>query len=274
VSWNRGFLSESSDEWLNTVVGTYVEPDQKWNSHSTPPVRGSPPTSSPTASRARRSFRFAWSATSQALRIAEIARRLGRLWGRGQVTLGPRFCELEDGDWVQWQSDRYFGGGTKTLRIEAYSIDEKWQNTLTLREINVEVFDDDGEFDLDQSVAMPELPAGRRRHAGRSQLGACGDHARQPGSQHSGAGDHRLGIRRRLCRGDHLRILAGRRRRRSGRRPATYYAAVSYVVGDELGDRLVLGPVTVADYTNPNYQEEDGVTLLLLEDDATVLSLG
>jgi hypothetical protein len=40
VSWNQGFLSESSDEWLNTVVGTYVEPDQKWNSHSTPP-RGS-----------------------------------------------------------------------------------------------------------------------------------------------------------------------------------------------------------------------------------------
>jgi hypothetical protein len=300
ASWNHGFLSESSDEWLNTVVGTYVEPAQKWNSHSTPPVRDTAdiiadgkPREAQLALRLVRDL-------SQALRIAEIARRLGRLWGRGQVTLGPRFCELEDGDWVEWQSDLYFDGGTKTLRIEAYQIDEKWQNTLTLREINVEVFDDDGVFDLDQSVALPNFPpadVGTPEEANWALAAITLDSpgASIPALEITGSASDDDYVEAiifeywlddgvtdpnddpdaipwtsygRLAPDtttvDITSIIGG----------GTYYAAVSYVVGDELGDRLVLGPVTVADYTNPNYQEEDGVTLLLLEDDATVLSLG
>jgi hypothetical protein len=54
---------------------------------------------------------------------------------------------------------------------------------------------------------------------------------------------------------------------------ATYYAAITYFVGGEEGDRLVLGPVTLADYSNPVYQLEDGVTLFSLEDDATAMNL-
>jgi hypothetical protein len=54
---------------------------------------------------------------------------------------------------------------------------------------------------------------------------------------------------------------------------ATYYAAITYFVGGEEGDRLVLGPVTLTDYSNPVYQLEDGVTLLGLEDDATEMNL-
>jgi hypothetical protein len=88
----------------------------------------------------------------QALRVAEINRRLGRLWGRANVKLGPRFCELEDGDWIAWTSARYFAGGTKIFRIEAYGIDQKWQVSLTLREISGSVYADDAIFPRDESV--------------------------------------------------------------------------------------------------------------------------
>jgi hypothetical protein len=79
----------------------------------------------------------------QALRVAEIQRRLGRLWWRANVKLGPRFCELEEGDWIAWQSDRYFDGATIVFRIESYAIDKEWQPALTLRQISASVFADD-----------------------------------------------------------------------------------------------------------------------------------
>jgi hypothetical protein len=157
VSWNEAILSESNAEWVNTVVARYVEPSQKWNDHAAPVVRntldiiadGRPRE----ASLALRLVRY----VAQALRCAEVTRRLGREWGRATVTLGPRFCEIEDGDWVAWQSDRRFGGATRTFRVDAYSIDEKWQNTLTLREISASVYDE-GAFDPDHSDVTPTTP--------------------------------------------------------------------------------------------------------------------
>jgi hypothetical protein len=153
----RGDPFESNAEWVNTVVARYVEPSQKWNDHAAPVVRntldiiadGRPRE----ASLALRLVRY----VAQALRCAEVTRRLGREWGRATVTLGPRFCEIEDGDWVAWQSDRRFGGATRTFRVDAYSIDEKWQNTLTLREISASVYDE-GAFDPDHSDVTPTTP--------------------------------------------------------------------------------------------------------------------
>lgn len=159
VNWNQGILSEASGEWVNTVVARYVEPTQHWRDHAAPVVRstddiladGRPREASITL----RLVRY----VSQAQRIAEITRRLGRLWGRGSATLGPRFCELEDGDWVNWTSTRRFGGATKTFRVEAYSIDQKWHNKLTLREINATVFGS-ATFQPDYSVVdQPPAPS-------------------------------------------------------------------------------------------------------------------
>jgi hypothetical protein len=158
VSWNNGVLSESSAEWANTIVARYVEPTQKWNDFAAPVVRSTADILADGKPReAQISLRLVRD-QDQALRIAEITRRLARLWGRASVTLGPRFCELEDGDWIQWQSDRYFGSATKTFRIEAYQIDAKWQSTLTLREINSAIFGDDGVFNSDESVATNTTP--------------------------------------------------------------------------------------------------------------------
>lgn len=157
VSWNQGILSESSAEWINTVIARYVEPTQLWRDHAAPVVRdtgtiladGKPREAGITLRLVR------WQA--QALRIAEITRRLGRLWGRATVTLGPRFCEIEDGDWVQWTSARRFGGATKTFRVEAYAINEKWHNRLTLREMNADVYGT-ASFPPDLSEVNPTTP--------------------------------------------------------------------------------------------------------------------
>src|SRR3546814_21199595 len=76
----------------------------------------------------------------QAGRVAEVARRFGRLRGRAEVTLPPRFAFIEEGDWVGWQSDRRFGGATMTFRVESWGSNEAWHHSLRLRQISASVF--------------------------------------------------------------------------------------------------------------------------------------
>jgi hypothetical protein len=274
VSWNQGFLSESSDEWLNTVVPTYVEPAQKWNSHSAPPARvaadiiadGKPRESQLPL----RLVRY----LQQAQRIAEIARRLGRLWGRGQVTLGPRFCELEDGDWVAWQSDRYFGGATRILRIDGYQLDEKWQNTLTLRDISGTVYADDATFtpDLSRPTTTPPPPPTSTPSSGTWTLtpttldsaGASvpvleltGDAAADDTGAESVIVEYWKsdGVTDPTADPDSIPwTMVGTYASSTAKIDitgltggATYYVALTYVVSGMPGDRLVLGPETVAE---------------------------
>jgi hypothetical protein len=273
VRWNKGFLGQASQEWVNTVVCRYVEPTQQWSDHAAPAARviadiiadGRPREASVPLRLVRDS--------GQAQVIAEIYRRLGRLWGRATATLGPRFCELEDGDWVQWQSDRYFGGATKTFRVEAYQIDKDWRITLTLREIDASVFADDIVYLADQSnVAMtvPPPPIGAP-DAGSWTLSATtldSAGASVPALTLTGASEDPQaeaiiveywkddGVLDPVADPDSIPwVVAG------GRYPpdtqkvditsivgtGTYYEAVSYVVSGQQGDRLVLGPVTVGD---------------------------
>lgn len=275
ASWNQGFLSESSSEWLNTVVATYVEPDQKWNSHSAPPMRveadiiadGQPRESQVSL----RLVRY----QTQALRIAEIARRKGRLWGRGSVTLPRRFCELEDGDWVQWQSDGFFAGGTKTLRISAYGVSEKWQNTLTLEEIAASVFADDAVFstDLSQPTMTPPPPDIGAPSAADWTLAPTtlvSSGASVPALALTGAVpvDENVGsVIVEYWKNDGITTppttaaadgvpwaMVGTYASDVSTIPigsltggATYYVALTYVVSGIPGDRLVLGPKTIAD---------------------------
>lgn len=271
VTWNQGFLSEANAEWVNTVVARYVEPSQKWNDHAAPVVRstvdiiadGKPREASITL----RLVRY----QEQALRVAEINRRLGRLWGRATIKLGPRFCELEDGDWIQWQSNRYFGGATKTFRIEAYSIDEKWQVSLTLREINGSVFADDAVFEPDLSVpgkspVPPDIGEPDPDNWELTAISLGSSSASVPALHIEGSADdddyvesivfeywQDDGVSDPTADPDDIPWIS------AGARPATttqvditsvtggatYYAAVSYTVDGETGDRLVLGPVTV-----------------------------
>lgn len=271
VGWNQAVLSEASGEWVNTVVARYVEPTQKWNDHAAPVVRstadiladGKPRETSITL----RFVRY----SAQALRVADITRRLGRLWGRGSVTLGPRFCELEDGDWVNWQSDRRFGGATRTFRVEAYSIDEKWHNQLTLREMNAAVYSG-SVFAPDYSevpstsppppIGSPDegfwnLTAEMLTSSGASIpaiviSGSIDDDAAQAIIFEYWKDD---GVLDPVANPDDIPwISAGTLAPTTTRVEITsitggetYYGAVTYVVDGEPGDRLVLGPVTAGE---------------------------
>lgn len=140
VSWNRGMLSDASDDWVNTVVARYVEPNQKWGTHAAPVRRFTADVIADGGSREQSITLDLVKRIDQAGVVAELARRMGRLWGRAEVTLGPRFADVEEGDWGTWQSDRRFGGATKTFRVESFGLDQKFQNKLGLREIASSVY--------------------------------------------------------------------------------------------------------------------------------------
>ncbi|MEL6738346.1 MAG: phage tail protein, partial [Pseudomonadota bacterium] len=139
VSWSE-FLGQDDNNSVNTVVVRFIDPAQQWTERSAPVRRdtadviadGGPREQSPSLSLV--------SSVNQAQRVAEIFRRLGRLWGRASVTLPPRYTFIEEGDWVKWQSARRFNGATKTFRVEAWTSAQNWHHQLTLREINSSVF--------------------------------------------------------------------------------------------------------------------------------------
>lgn len=271
VGWNWQILSEAAAEWVNTIVARYVEPSQKWSDHAAPVVRSSADILSDgrprEATLSMRLVRY----QAQALRVAEINRRLGRLFGRATITLGPRFCELEDGDWIQWQSDLY--NFTLVFRIEAYQIDGKWQITLTLREIAASVYGDSAAFDPDYSVATPTTPpidvgapdsgnwalaavlltdAGGVSFPALEITGSASDDASaaqiifeywksdgviDPVANPDDPVWISVGPKPpSTTKVDITSVIGG----------ASYYAAVTYVVSGIYGDRLVLGPVTLA----------------------------
>lgn len=299
VTWNQGVLSESSGEWVNTVVARYVEPTQKWADHAAPVIRqaayihadGKPREGSITLRLVNN--------TAQAQRVGEIALRMGRLWGRATVTLGPRFCELEDGDWVRWVSDRH--GFDLTFRVEVYSINEKWQNTLTLRQMHTDVYSDlplRPDFSEPQEPTEPPPPIGApeadnwtltavtldSEGASIPALRIAGDasddefvetiifeywqddgvtdpEADDPGPTWISAGS----LPPSTTQVDITSVTGG----------ATYYAAVTYVVDGEPGDRLILGPVTLSDYAPTAFlQMEDSFTPIHMEDGSTLVHLG
>lgn len=134
------FRSEADDEWCNTVAPRYVEPTQKWADHAAPIRRHSADLIADGGPReAALTLRLVTSGT-QSQRIGEIRRRLGRLLRTANLTVGPPFCELEEGDWIVWTSARRTKGVPVTFRVESYALGREWRNALSLREISAACF--------------------------------------------------------------------------------------------------------------------------------------
>lgn len=270
VRWNNGHLSTSSDEWVNTVVASYIEPTQKWAEHAAPVQRD---VADVTADRQPREQRIllgfvTW--VNQAQRVGQIVRRLGRLHGRAEVTLPPRFCEIEEGDWVQWQSARRFNGATLTFRVEAWGSNEKWHHTLQLRQISASVYSDTAPLD-DGSIAAPSPVPPAIGAPLRSAWALTSDYLeaggiRTPVLLVAGSPDDRTA---RFVRIEYAAQLstpgpstkwvdAGvtgpdvERREIAVAAGGSYYVAISYVVDNVSGDRLILGPVNAGPATYPD----------------------
>jgi hypothetical protein len=257
VRWNEGILGQQDEGWINTVAPRFVDPAQRWNVRSAPVQRSLTDVVADGGPRETQPQLDFVTNGSQAQRIGEIIRRLGRLWGRGSITLPPRFAFIEEGDWVTWQSDRYFGGATFTFRVESWGSDQAWHHQLNLRQISASVFSDTAPLD-DGSVAVdqdppPAIPAPDvgewTLSTGAGGLlvwtGAVTDPAAQLvlfeyvqsataptiSTVWSEAGTSRPDVTRR-------EIAVGQN--------AQFYGAVSYVVDGVIGDRRVLGPVTTS----------------------------
>ncbi len=262
--------SDGDQEWANSVVATFTDPAQQWSQRAAPIRRE---LADVTADRKPREARIdlgfvSW--VAQASRVAEIRRRFGRLWGRGEVTLPPRFAGIEEGDWVIWQSDRFFKGGAKTFRVEAWSSNPAWHHTLTLRQISSTVYSE-GAALTDGSVAIQQpappvigapapgawvLAAGQMQAGGMASpalivTGNADDPAARfvrieyvqgtapitPATLWTDCGVTGPDVQRR-----EIPVAAG----------GIYRVAVSYVVDGVPGDRRVLGPVTALAIAYPD----------------------
>ncbi|MFN3990061.1 MAG: phage tail protein [Erythrobacter sp.] len=269
VTWSE-FLGISDEGWVNTVIARFVDPAQRWKTRAAPVRRE---TADIIADGGPREQTLALSLVThvrQAERVAEIARRFGRLWARGTVTLPPRFAGVEEGDWVTWKSDRYFGGATRTFRVEAWGSDQGWRHQLTLRQISASVFSEADPLDDGVIAAQQPAPAARQPPlmgawalsatqiaAGSVQvpalqiIGETDDPSAQfvifEFVQQTAAPDENTQwTLSAVARPDITRLSVPVP---SG---GTHYMAVSYVVDRVTGPRRVLGPVTLGEFAYPD----------------------
>ncbi len=127
-------------ERVNTVTPRYVEPAQLWRETAAPVRRSTEDLADDGGQRSKALSLALVTSQTQAQRVAEIDRRLGRRERRASITLGPRFSWLEEGDWIAWTSDRHFLGDTVTFRVEAASLGPDYRMGLVLREISASVY--------------------------------------------------------------------------------------------------------------------------------------
>lgn len=152
------FLPDSDGGRINTVVPRYVEPGQRWKDHSGAVRRDLDDIAEDRGPREMTLPLVLVQDAAQAGRCAEIARRLARREKRFTLVLGPQYSDLEEGDWIAWQSDRYFGGDTVVFRIESWTLDERWRMRLALREIDADVFADGDEAEAPDPWTPPDTP--------------------------------------------------------------------------------------------------------------------
>ncbi|MFN3943888.1 MAG: phage tail protein [Allosphingosinicella sp.] len=262
------FLSEADKEWVNTVVPRYVEPAQGWMEHAAPLRREIADVLSDGGPREETVLLQFVRWAAQAGRVGEIWRRLGRLWDRATITLGPRFAYLEEGDWIVWTSARRFGGEARTFRAEAYGLDARWHSRLRLRRITASVYSDGAFLPDEASPATPTpRPGLSAPGAGAWTLSAetltlGANYPSLPALVIAGAADDRYAaaIRFEYWRDDGVTDPAAvtdwigtelaapdvkRREIVAVASGGTYYAAVSYLIDGEPTPRRILGPVTV-----------------------------
>lgn len=269
VQWND-FRGEADQEWINTLVPRYVEPTMRWADHAAPIRREVADVIEDGGPREETlSLPMVTSAT-QAGRCGEIRRRVGRLQGHGSLTLGPRFCEVEEGDWGVWTSARRFGGAGRTVRVEAWTSAENGHMQLQLRQMSASCFSDGPEFD-DGSVAAPPVvipnvgkPAvgSWALTAGVAAVGASG----LPAIKFIGTVDDSYArfVKLEYWKSDGVTAPAAVTNWTSAglfgpdtlehaipglASGAVYYGAVSYMVDRFVGERLILGPVTVPTFS-------------------------
>ena len=263
VQWSD-FLGQADPEWVNSVVATFNDPDQQWKQRSAPIHREISDIQADGRPREERLVLPLSNWRAQSERVAEVRRRFGRLWGRGSLILPPRFAAIEEGDWVTWQSNRYFEGATLTFRVEAWGSNPAWHHSLTLRQISASVYSDTDPLDDGAIAYQPPAPPDIAPPAvGAWTLTAAllvGGGVESPALVVTGNSNDPSArfVRFEYIQSDTLPgpeaawIDAGvsgpdvKRREFIVSADRIYYAAVSNAVDGVQGDRRILGPVTTS----------------------------
>jgi hypothetical protein len=139
VEYNQGVLSQASSEWVNRTIPTYVSQTQKWQDHAAPVRQVQADILADGGPREEQIQLQLVTNERQASDIGEIHRKFGRYWKRATLVLGPERADIEEGDWGTYTSARY--GFSATFRVEGYALDQKYQNTLNLREVSSAIYD-------------------------------------------------------------------------------------------------------------------------------------
>lgn len=135
----------SRSELINTIFGTYTDPTQNWQAIPYPARSSSVDVALDSAElAAQRDYPMLFS-LPQVQRAGEIERRLSRHQASAAVTLGFRYSNIEQGDWVTWVSARR--DFTTKFLVTRINVDDDDSTSLSLREISDDVFDFDETVD-------------------------------------------------------------------------------------------------------------------------------
>jgi hypothetical protein len=143
---------------MNELHGTYTSSKKDWVQKSLPPLIGAADRTAD-GRRLHDSRDFAQVTDEwQARALMQIAYDLSRLQHREEVPAQPWLGNLDPGDIVQWQSDRY--GWTKSFIVEGYARagNPTRDVTLTLQEYSAGPFDPDLDGDAEGAPIEPGGP--------------------------------------------------------------------------------------------------------------------
>jgi len=152
VSYQR---RRAMDELVNSVSGTFPNPDNLWSSTSYTTARDAGVVS---IDRRTRDVLMNFNTVpypKQAGQLAAIYYSENRFEAAAGVTVRPRWQSLEVGDWILWNSARY---GSRTfmvtdMQIMADSDDGPRNVALSLQERNGDIYDGVG-------ITVPDIPLG------------------------------------------------------------------------------------------------------------------
>ncbi|PLX36989.1 MAG: hypothetical protein C0605_07940 [Hyphomicrobiales bacterium] len=138
VKWR---LNHSADKLTNAFFGAYVEPAKQWNEEPLDPRLSSADETADGGDRLEARYDFPFiSSNTQGQRVLEALRRQARRQQSITAPVKPGLSVLEAGDWISWTSERY-GFTAKLWAVESAPVSaEDHTGTLTLREIDADVY--------------------------------------------------------------------------------------------------------------------------------------
>lgn len=145
----------SSNQLVNSVHGTYNEPEKSWEAVAYPAQLDDAALAADGSHHGTQLDFKAVFVASQAIRLARSALRENRYQKQYTMVVRPLWRKLEVGDWIRFVHKRY---GSGVFRVVSRSLTPRNKQgarnvNLTLQEVGAGIYDD--------TIEIPELPANK-----------------------------------------------------------------------------------------------------------------